>query len=59
MLYIKYNSTLTTLICADCDDGDWVREGAHFWHTVEGLDLKGVIGVCWEVHDSDRGIGQT
>lgn len=49
--------TLTTLISADGDDGHLAREGALVRHTVQRLDLKGVVGVRREVHDGDRGVG--
>lgn len=49
--------TLTTLISADGDDGHLARKGAHVRDTVQRLDLKGVVGVRGEVHDSDCGVG--
>lgn len=48
---------LTTLISVDRDDRHLTREGTHVWDAVEGLDLKGVVGVCGEVRDSDGGVG--
>lgn len=49
---------LTTLIGVDRDDRHLTRERTHVRDAVEGLDLKGVVGVCREVCDSDGGVGQ-
>lgn len=48
---------LTPLIGVDRDDRHLTRERAHVRDAVKGLDLKGVVGVCREVRDSDGGVG--
>lgn len=42
---MERRNILTTLIGADGDDGHLSGEGAQLRNTIEGLDLKGVVGV--------------